>query len=312
MNIGVYVGSFDPIHIGHKAVILQAERMFDLVIIGLGVNPSKNNGSSVQTRLNDLRKALPFYRVHQFENVFNLYHELQLAYPGANITIIRGIRDYRDLEPEYLQVLQERSINSTLIKTPANLAHISSKTIRELTHIGESFQKKWILPSKTVTGVTGKICSGKSTFMQKLPTSAAHLNVDELTKYVIGNFLDSSGSTISISDVKALVFKDPNYMKVLVALTKDKVEKDLRTIILGDSRTQIYVEDAMMMEYNRTGPYDDFIFVLAVDEDIVTRLMKRNNITRQEAEHRLSFFKNTSPFNLPEGKVSIVNTSINP
>jgi dephospho-CoA kinase/phosphopantetheine adenylyltransferase len=286
--------------------------MFDLVIIGLGVNPSKNNGSSVQSRLNDLRKALPFYHVHQFENVFNLYHELQLKYPGSSITIVRGIRDYRDLEPEYLQVLQDRGINSTLIKTPANLAHISSRAIRELTHIGESFHKKWILPAKNVTGVTGKICSGKSSFMQKLPTSAAHLNVDELTKCIIGNFLDGSGSTIDLKAVKVLAFKDPNYMKVLVALTKDKVEKDLRTIILRDSRTQIYVEDAMMMEYNRTAPYDNFIFISAVDEDLITRLMKRNNITRQEAEHRLSFFENTNPFKLPEGKVSIVNTSINP
>ena len=38
----VYVGSFDPISLGHLDIIRRASRIFEHVTVGIGVNPDKN------------------------------------------------------------------------------------------------------------------------------------------------------------------------------------------------------------------------------------------------------------------------------
>ena len=40
----LYPGSFDPITYGHMDVIYQASKLFDEVIVCIGINPDKNGG----------------------------------------------------------------------------------------------------------------------------------------------------------------------------------------------------------------------------------------------------------------------------
>ena len=37
----VYTGSFDPITLGHLDVIKRASRIFDRIVVGVGINPDK-------------------------------------------------------------------------------------------------------------------------------------------------------------------------------------------------------------------------------------------------------------------------------
>ena len=41
MEIGFYTGSFNPFTNGHLHVVKQSSRLFDKVVIGIGVNPKK-------------------------------------------------------------------------------------------------------------------------------------------------------------------------------------------------------------------------------------------------------------------------------
>ena len=41
MEIGFYVGSFDPFTNGHLHVVEKSAKLFDKVIIGIGVHPNK-------------------------------------------------------------------------------------------------------------------------------------------------------------------------------------------------------------------------------------------------------------------------------
>lgn len=42
MNIGFYPGSFDPFTNGHLHVVKSASKLFDKVIIGIGINSVKS------------------------------------------------------------------------------------------------------------------------------------------------------------------------------------------------------------------------------------------------------------------------------
>jgi pantetheine-phosphate adenylyltransferase len=41
-RVAVYTGTFDPIHLGHIDVIQRGSRLFDRLIVGVGINPDKS------------------------------------------------------------------------------------------------------------------------------------------------------------------------------------------------------------------------------------------------------------------------------
>ena len=43
--MAVYTGMFDPIHLGHLDIIQRASRIFDQLIVGVGINPEKARSS---------------------------------------------------------------------------------------------------------------------------------------------------------------------------------------------------------------------------------------------------------------------------
>ena len=47
----VYVGSFDPMTLGHLDIIRRAARIFEHVTVGIGINPDKNTLFSPADRL---------------------------------------------------------------------------------------------------------------------------------------------------------------------------------------------------------------------------------------------------------------------
>ena len=50
-NIAVYLGTFDPLTMGHFDVIRRASSIFEVLIVGVGVNKAKNPCFSLDERL---------------------------------------------------------------------------------------------------------------------------------------------------------------------------------------------------------------------------------------------------------------------
>ena len=50
-------GSFDPLHLGHCAVIHRAARLFDEVVVAVSTNPNKTHRFSEQTRIELVREV---------------------------------------------------------------------------------------------------------------------------------------------------------------------------------------------------------------------------------------------------------------
>src|SRR5215813_6729066 len=50
-RVAVYTGTFDPVHLGHLDVIRRGSRLFDRMVIGVGVNPDKQPFFSTEERV---------------------------------------------------------------------------------------------------------------------------------------------------------------------------------------------------------------------------------------------------------------------
>ena len=51
MTLAVYPGSFDPFTLGHRDILLRSLKIFDEVIIAVGVNQNKKTLFTSQERL---------------------------------------------------------------------------------------------------------------------------------------------------------------------------------------------------------------------------------------------------------------------
>ena len=95
---GLFPGSFDPFTKGHEAIVSKALRVFDEIVIGIGVNSTKQYLFDLDKRINHIQSLFPnesrvcvkpFYGL-----TVNFCEEI-----GAQF-IIRGLRDSKDFEFE--------------------------------------------------------------------------------------------------------------------------------------------------------------------------------------------------------------------
>lgn len=121
-NIGIYPGSFNPLHKGHKNIIEQAEKVFDIVELVQGVNPEKEESVPLQSKN---------YRVtHHSGYIGNIFKQTEYT----DYSVIRGLRNASDLqyEADYKQNLIDLGLNVPFVYFISNpeLSHISSSSIR--------------------------------------------------------------------------------------------------------------------------------------------------------------------------------------
>src|SRR5882724_5575443 len=132
---GVYAGSFDPLTIGHVWMIEQGARLFDRLIVAVGVNPDKKYTFSLEERLvmlHESTKKFSTVSVASFSNRYLIHYAQEI---GAT-HILRGIRSESDYEFERTM----RNINGDLdsgictvfLMPPRGIAEVSSSMVRRL------------------------------------------------------------------------------------------------------------------------------------------------------------------------------------
>lgn len=134
MNIGFYAGSFAPFTNGHLKVVERASKLFDKVIIGIGINKMK----TPKYDNNLMKEAIE--KVLERENLSNVsvvtYDNLSVdAAKSYNATyLVRGIRNGMDYEYEekIASVNEDISGLDTIYVRAGNLGHISSSLVVEL------------------------------------------------------------------------------------------------------------------------------------------------------------------------------------
>ena len=135
MKKGVYAASFDPPTNGHLWMIEQGSKLFDLLVVAIGVNPDKEYTFPLDTRVEMLRKITKQYpniSVDTFENQFlvNYAKSVEACY------ILRGIRSEGDYEYErvmrYINSDLDSNILTVFLIPPREIAEISSSFVKSL------------------------------------------------------------------------------------------------------------------------------------------------------------------------------------
>jgi len=137
-NIGVYFGSFNPLHIGHKSIINQAENIFDKVILAKGIS------ENVKT---DIDQVIENTVENEIIEYSGLITDFIKNYP-FEITIIRGLRNSEDLlyEQNFSKIVKDILPEQNIVYFFSNSEynHISSSTIRKLAKYDNQLIKKYL------------------------------------------------------------------------------------------------------------------------------------------------------------------------
>jgi pantetheine-phosphate adenylyltransferase len=136
-NTAVYVGSFDPITLGHLDIIRRASRIFEHVTVGIGVNPDKTSLFSVEERFDLCNGAvadLANVDVRTFEGL-----TVEFVRLCNSRILLRGVRTLTDMEQEFTMTLANRvldeEIESVFLMSAERYAHISSSLIKQITRM---------------------------------------------------------------------------------------------------------------------------------------------------------------------------------
>lgn len=133
MNIGFYPGSFDPFTNGHLHVVKSASKLFDKVIIGIGVNSVKSRRFPKELMENAIKECLIDEKLYNVDVIS--YDNLSI---DAAITcncnyIIRGLRNDMDYhyEENIAQINEELSSLDTIYIRAGKFGFISSTMIMD-------------------------------------------------------------------------------------------------------------------------------------------------------------------------------------
>jgi pantetheine-phosphate adenylyltransferase len=133
----VFPGQFDPITNGHLDVIQRGVRMFDELIVGVGINPEKREMFTLDERLDMLQSLLrdiPGVRIERFTGL-----TVDFVKHVEATVLLRGIRDVSDLRYEFQLALTNRAVGGVetcFIMTGDQFALTSSSLIRQVIALG--------------------------------------------------------------------------------------------------------------------------------------------------------------------------------
>lgn len=165
-RIAVYPGSFDPITLGHLNVMERASRLFDRLIVGIGVNIHKFPMFDAKEREELIRQStahLSNIEIRTFRGLaVNFVREC-----GAKI-MIRGVRPITDIAAEITMMMANRrlapDVETLFMIADGELAHVSSSLIKEIAPIASDEELSRFLPPPVVTALRAKLAaSGRTT-----------------------------------------------------------------------------------------------------------------------------------------------------
>jgi pantetheine-phosphate adenylyltransferase len=137
-RIAVYTGVFDPVHLGHLDMIQRGSRIFERLIVGVGINPDKAPFFSVEERVLLLEAVVAPYPNVEVQP-FNGLAVAFVRKVGARV-MLRGLRTTSDMEYEFSMSLAntilDGEIETVFLMAKEAYAHISGTLLRQIATFG--------------------------------------------------------------------------------------------------------------------------------------------------------------------------------
>jgi pantetheine-phosphate adenylyltransferase len=134
----VYAGSFDPVTLGHVDVVRRGARLFERLVVGIGINPDKQPLFTPDERvalMQEIFSDLPNVEVICFEGLTVEFVRQQHA-----AVMLRGVRTVSDIELEFTMTLTNRAlepgIETVFLMASDRFSHISSTLIKQIAQMG--------------------------------------------------------------------------------------------------------------------------------------------------------------------------------
>ena len=138
-RIAIFPGSFDPFTRGHQAVVEEALKLFDRVVIAIGHNLAKHGLLTTEARkrlIESLYVAEPRVEVTLYTSLTGI--EARRVGATAMIRSVRSSADFdyeRTIERANREIFPD--IATVILLAPAELEYISSSLVRELYAFGQ-------------------------------------------------------------------------------------------------------------------------------------------------------------------------------
>ena len=141
----VYVGSFDPLSLGHLDIVQRGAKIFDRVTVGIGLNPDKRAMFTAEEREELCRAAtadLPNVEVKSFNGL-----AVEFVRACGSQVLLRGVRSLTDIDSEFTMSLANRvldeDIESVFLMSSERYNHISSSLVKQIARMshGNAFER---------------------------------------------------------------------------------------------------------------------------------------------------------------------------
>ena len=158
-RVAVYPGTFDPITLGHLDVMKRISRLFDRLVIGVGVNIGKQAMFNSDERIELIRLATADIENIEIRSFSGLAVEFAKQC-GARV-MVRGVRPITDIPAELTMMMANRrlapDVETLFMIADGDLAHVSSSLIKEIAPLADDEKLSQFLPMAVLQAVREKL-----------------------------------------------------------------------------------------------------------------------------------------------------------
>ncbi len=160
VQLAVYPGSFDPITLGHLNIIERSSRLFDRLVVAVGVNSEKSPWFTPEERCELIRRSTAERGLTNVETTTFTGLTVRFAKELGARVLVRGVRPLTDIPAELTMMMANRrlepDVETIFLIADGELAHVSSSLIKEIASAAKVDELTAFLPECVLEAVRRK------------------------------------------------------------------------------------------------------------------------------------------------------------